>query len=180
MLDFWRIVLDEAQMIEPARQLTLANAINNVRIRRTTTAQIDSSGGVGSVGVAAAAKMLEHIPSPNRWCVSGTPLRSSLMDLFPLLRFMRVAPFDGDFGARFGHVLGVWSPARRQPYGKLWIETAASMLMSRVRVEDTSIGVPGLDYDVIRVPLSPMEEANYQDLFRFAESGLLGLLRSWQ
>jgi len=120
--------------------------------------------------------MLEHIPSPNRWCVSGTPLRSSLMDLFPLLRFMHVAPFDTYEATKMGYVLGAWLPGVGEPYGRVWIESAMRQLMSRVRVVDTTINVPQLAFDVIRAPLSPIEEENYQDLFQYAERELSQLI----
>ncbi len=63
VIQWWRVVLDEAQMIESS--------------------------------TADAARMAVRLPACHRWCVSGTPLgRGHLDDLYGLLVFLRMHPFD--------------------------------------------------------------------------------------
>ncbi len=62
-IKWWRVVLDEAQLIESS--------------------------------TADAARMALRLPACHRWCVSGTPLgRGRLEDLYGLLVFLRMYPFD--------------------------------------------------------------------------------------
>ncbi len=58
---FWRLCLDEAQLVE------------------------------GSA--TRAAEMTRKLHAIHRWCVSGTPIQKSVMDLHGLLLFLGVEPF---------------------------------------------------------------------------------------
>ncbi|KTW28066.1 hypothetical protein T552_01928 [Pneumocystis carinii B80] len=61
-IQFWRVCLDEAQMIET---------------------------GVSNASLAALS-----IPRVHAWCITGTPVRNSLSDLYGLLLFLRFYPFN--------------------------------------------------------------------------------------
>lgn len=62
LIDWWRVCLDEAQMVETA---------NN-----------------------QAARMVKLLPAQHRWAVTGTPLEKSIHDLYGLLFFMDLEPYD--------------------------------------------------------------------------------------
>ena len=65
-LKWWRVVLDEAQMVEST--------------------------------VSKAAEMVRRLPTVHRWAVTGTPISRGLGDIFGLLTFLMVSPFEyGDF-----------------------------------------------------------------------------------
>ena len=65
-LKWWRVVLDEAQMVEST--------------------------------VSKAAEMVRRLPTVHRWAVTGTPISRGLGDIFGLLTFLMVSPFQhGDF-----------------------------------------------------------------------------------
>ncbi|KAL4857890.1 E3 ubiquitin-protein ligase [Chlorella vulgaris] len=61
-LRWWRVCLDEAQMVESS--------------------------------TAKAAKMAMQLEAVHRWCVTGTPMSRGLQDLFGLLSFLQVAPYN--------------------------------------------------------------------------------------
>ena len=63
-LNWWRVVLDEAQMVEST--------------------------------VSIAAMMVRRLPAVHRWAVTGTPISRSLGDIFGLLTFLCVQPFEHD------------------------------------------------------------------------------------
>ncbi|ODV85450.1 hypothetical protein CANARDRAFT_198460 [[Candida] arabinofermentans NRRL YB-2248] len=62
--NFYRIILDEAQMIK--NKLT------------------------------QASKSVALLKSTYRWCLSGTPMQNSINELYPLLRFLRIRPYNDD------------------------------------------------------------------------------------
>jgi E3 ubiquitin-protein ligase SHPRH len=74
-INWWRLCLDEAQMVE-------SNS-------------------------SSATEMAMRLYARYKWCITGTPIQRRLDDLFGLVRFLRVNPFD---------VYRWWSDVIRDPY----------------------------------------------------------------
>ncbi|KJH51024.1 protein, SNF2 family [Dictyocaulus viviparus] len=87
-LNFWRICLDESQLVKSK--------------------------------VKAASKLCSLLRARNRWCVTGTPLSSSVNDLYGLLYFLRLFPY---------YVDAVWEHYLFYPY----LNSKSSLVVSLMR-----------------------------------------------
>lgn len=45
-------------------------------------------------GMTKAATVCSRLRSVNRWCITGTPIQKSVDDLYGLLAFLELAPFN--------------------------------------------------------------------------------------
>jgi len=124
-LSWWRVCLDEAQMIES--------------------------------GVSNAATVACLVPRVNAWCVSGTPVKGDVKDLYGLLIFLRYHPFSD---AHVWQRMLTSDPAHLiQLFGQI------AMRHSKNAVRD-EMGIPPQKRIVVTVPFTAVEESNYNHLFQ--------------
>ncbi|KTW30000.1 E3 ubiquitin-protein ligase IRC20 [Pneumocystis jirovecii RU7] len=128
-IQFWRICVDEAQMIE--------------------------------TGVSNASLTALCIPRVHAWCITGTPVRNSLSDLYGLLVFLRLYPFN---------------------YSKIWKRlindsrntSAFISLFSSITCRHTKkyigdqIVFPKQEKTILLLDFTPIEEHNYSFLLKQA------------
>ena len=124
-LEFWRVILDEAQMVES--------------------------------GVSNAAKVASLIPSHNRWCVSGTPARTS-RDLLGLITFLRIQPYCS--------LPAIWDrlvESHRHVLQSLFQSISLRHTKRQLRDE---IVLPTQKRVIITIPFTQVEEQHYSSLFQ--------------
>ncbi|KAL8135332.1 hypothetical protein AgCh_010118 [Apium graveolens] len=126
---WWRICLDEAQMVES--------------------------------NVAAATEMALRLHARNRWCITGTPIQRKLDDLYGLLRFLKLSPYD---------IIRWWTEVIRDPYengdvGAMeFTRNLFKQIMwrsSKVHISE-ELQIPPQEERVSWISLSPIEESFYQ------------------
>lgn len=123
-------------------------------------------------GISQAVCRLRAV---RRWAVSGTPVQNKELDMYSLLRFLRVSPFDQ---------LAVWkrwvdsSKAKNeQAQGRLQLLIKALLLRrtkdQKVEGSDTPlVAMPSREVHVHQVQLSKEENEVYQKLLAFSRKAL--------
>ncbi|KAI9558938.1 Transcription termition factor 2 [Daphnia sinensis] len=123
-------------------------------------------------GISQAVCRLRAV---RRWAVSGTPVQNKELDMYSLLRFLRVSPFDQ---------LAVWkrwvdsSKAKNeQAQGRLQLLIKALLLRrtkdQKVEGSETPlVAMPSREVHVHQVQLSKEENEVYQKLLAFSRKAL--------
>ena len=124
---WWRVVLDEAQMVES--------------------------------GVSNAAKVAKLIPRQLAWCVSGTPVKRDVRDLFGLLDFLQFRPYSGFQPQIWNRMVTHHSDVFKQIFRTLALRHTKNQIT-------TEIQLPPQKRVVITVPFTPIEEQHYSTLFK--------------
>nr|CAD7423151.1 unnamed protein product [Timema monikensis] len=123
---WWRMCLDEAQMVE-------------------------------SVG-SKAAEMARKVTAVHRWAITGTPMQKSINDLFGLLQFLGLDPYNEQ---RWWQTL-LYEPYCHRNYAPL--HEVMNQIMWRTRKRDVfaEIGVPPQLEETVWLNFSPVEEYFYR------------------
>jgi E3 ubiquitin-protein ligase SHPRH len=126
LIDWWRCVLDECQMVES--------------------------------GVSQAAQTANQIPRQNAWAVSGTPMRKDAKDLYGLLTYLRIQPYN------YTHLLFerlTWK--YKDIFRELFSTIALRHTKGLIKAE---LELPRQSRFVINMPFTPVEENHYSTMFQ--------------
>ena len=105
-------------------------------------------------------KAAESLPAERRWCLTGTPIQNSMLDLRSLLKFLHHAPFCG---SKFfdEHII---NPLRREDQNS---HRNLKLLLQAIclRRNDTYLNLPPLNEEMVSVGLSLSEKGEYERVF---------------
>ncbi|EMR09786.1 hypothetical protein PNEG_01969 [Pneumocystis murina B123] len=128
-IQFWRVCLDEAQMIET---------------------------GVSNASLAALS-----IPRVHAWCITGTPVRNSLSDLYGLLLFLRFYPFNCN---------KIWKRLIDDPRNASAFVSLFKLITCRhtKKYIGDQVILPKQERIILLLDFTPIEEHNYSFLLKQA------------
>ena len=114
-----------------------------------------------------AAQMVRMIPAVHRWCVTGTPINTSLDDLYGQLKILQVDPY-ADYRWWTRHMLGPFyasdCPAARHRMfaflrGLIWRQSKAVL-------QEADVPLPAQHTEVIRLVMTATERVLYKQLYQ--------------
>ena len=108
-------------------------------------------------GASKAAHVAKMIPRVNAWGVTGTPVKSDMMGMHSLLDFLRYKPFVSDKAA--------WKAllTRDKKTFENICQTIAIRHTKQMVRDDMKL--PAQKRYVMRMPLTPIEEQHYRNIF---------------
>lgn len=108
-------------------------------------------------GASKAAHVAKMIPRANAWGVTGTPVKSDMMGMHSLLDFLRYEPFASDKAA--------WKAllTRDKKTFENICQTIAIRHTKQMVRDDMKL--PAQKKYVMRMPLTPIEEQHYRNIF---------------
>eukprot|EP00743_Colponemidia_sp_Colp-15_P002506 GILK01002718.1.p1 GENE.GILK01002718.1~~GILK01002718.1.p1 ORF type:complete len:1265 (-),score=217.34 GILK01002718.1:76-3870(-) len=118
-----------------------------------------------------ASKVTSALYRINSWCVSGTPISNRVKDLFGLLQFLCLAPFD-DPRIWSKCVLDPLEAKNQQPFSL--VTSLAKNIMWRYRKKhvQTEISLPPCKVNFDFLPFSPLELSYYETRLKECRTAL--------
>lgn len=137
---------------------------------------------------AIASKAVYCIKSKYRLCLSGTPIQNNLDELYPILRFLRIKPYNDEERFRGDIVLplkqkGGYSDVFSQRRSMKKLQALLSAILLR-RAKDSLIdgqpilSLPEKHIEEVQVDMEAKEKADYDALEQNIQSKAEGLLNS--
>uniref|UniRef100_A0A0N5AI10 Helicase ATP-binding domain-containing protein n=1 Tax=Syphacia muris TaxID=451379 RepID=A0A0N5AI10_9BILA len=126
-------------------------------------------------GVTSCAyKIGKKLSAVNRWCLTGTPLKDSLMNLYELTNFIGIEPFS----YRPWFERGLWIPYMEGDSSRML--KLFSQILWRNTKEDVAdqLCMPAKLKDLNILHLSPFEEQLYLDLFSHYSKNRIAAIRT--
>jgi E3 ubiquitin-protein ligase SHPRH len=153
-ISWWRVCLDEAQMVEDG---VSAAAIVARLLPSKSTIFLEISHFLDLGNSCCFAMQLTAI-GVNAWAVTGTPVQKDVADLLGLLSFLRYEPFARD-NALWNRFLNSYQDSFRLLFNGL------ALRHTKERVRD-EISLPPQRRIAITLPFTQIEESHYRHLFQ--------------
>ncbi|TKR71873.1 hypothetical protein L596_019406 [Steinernema carpocapsae] len=124
-----------------------------------------------------ASRAACRLSAINRWCLTGTPIHNELWDLFSLVRFMRVSPFDEEKLWKEYIMMGNKNTQRLNTLIK-------SLLLRRTKAQTDAITNKPLvdlkprEFTEVEVVLEGLEQKVYQQMFIASQQQVKQLLKN--
>jgi E3 ubiquitin-protein ligase SHPRH len=109
-------------------------------------------------GVSQAARVANQISRQKAWAVSGTPLKKDAKDLFGLLVFLRLEPYNYSQSV-WRRLIEHHKPIFKRLFGDIAIRHSKNLVRA-------DIILPPQKRVVITLPLTPIEEQHYFEVYQ--------------
>ncbi|QPC58394.1 hypothetical protein HYE67_000625 [Fusarium culmorum] len=121
-----------------------------------------------------SAKACNQLKSIHRWCLTGTPMMNGVLELYSLVRFLKVRPYCkwDDFRQSFGRLFGRKGDTKSTAMRKLQVFLKAIMLRRKKNSlldGKPILRLPEKTEDVIYATFSPEELDFYKQLEKNAQ-----------
>jgi len=120
----------------------------------------------------ATAETVCRLRAVRRWCITGTPIQNKEMDLFSLIKFMRVSPFD-EYA-----VWKNWIENKTERGSERMNHLVRSLLLRRTKDQTSNVtgeklvNLPEKEIIEHKFELNTDEKEVYEKVFKFAEGAL--------
>jgi E3 ubiquitin-protein ligase SHPRH len=128
------------------------------------------------LGHGMVAEMACNLRSRFRWCVSGTPIARGILQLLPMLRFLRIGD-DTDGSMWLSHLCE--PAAHGLMHDQASLQRALRKVMWRTEIGDvktSELSLPPQTTQVVRSSLGPVEKYYYKSLYNSVRSIALSKL----
>lgn len=109
-----------------------------------------------------------ELSAKNRWALTGTPIQNKALDLYAIMKFLRVRPFD-DL-----RVWKRWVDNKNEAGSKRLSTVMSAILLRRTKKELQEAGtmetMPEKIIDTIDIELNPSERIVYQKLLLYSQT----------
>uniref|UniRef100_A0A183VCI2 Helicase ATP-binding domain-containing protein n=2 Tax=Toxocara canis TaxID=6265 RepID=A0A183VCI2_TOXCA len=125
-----------------------------------------------------AAKACCRLAASNRWCLTGTPIHNKLWDLFSLIKFLRVAPFDEEA------VWKEWIMGHSQTSANRLNTLVKGLLLRRTKDQlcpqtlKPIVDLKPRKYESVELTLEGLEKSVYDLMYRASRQKVRELIRT--
>ncbi|KAL0945765.1 hypothetical protein HGRIS_012054 [Hohenbuehelia grisea] len=168
--------IDIPKKKKPARKGAVKNALFKVKWFRVVLDEAHNIKNHKTKGASAACELQAKF----RWCLTGTPMQNDVLELYSLLKFLRIKPLS-NFSIFKEQIADPVKKGQRAGLAMKRLQAVLTKVMLRRTKNDTLNGerlikLPPRNLNIIKCPFSPSEQMFYDQLTSKIQENLEKLL----